>query len=79
MGADLGALVGIEEALEQRAENGRVDQAPVETRRGEQAGRSRPAPVAAARRPSNRPPLNQAISVRSNSPPVSISSNSLSK
>ena len=38
MGADLRALVGIEKALEQRAENGRVDQAPVETgRRIEQA------------------------------------------
>ncbi len=36
MGADLRALVGIEEALEQRAEDRRVDQAPVEARGGEQ-------------------------------------------
>ena len=36
MGADLRALVGIEKALEQRAENRRVDQAPVEARGGEQ-------------------------------------------
>ena len=35
MGADLRALVGIEKALEQSAEDGRVDQAPVEARRGE--------------------------------------------
>ena len=36
MRADLRALVGIEEALEQSAEDRRVDQAPVEARRGEQ-------------------------------------------
>ena len=34
MRADLGALIGIEKALEQRAEDGRVDLAPVEARRG---------------------------------------------
>ena len=36
MRADLRALVGIEKALEQRAEDRRVDQAPVEARGGEQ-------------------------------------------
>ena len=36
MRADLRALVGIEEALEQSAEDRRVDQAPVEARGGEQ-------------------------------------------
>ena len=36
MCADLRALVGVEKALEQRAEDRRVDQAPVEARRGEQ-------------------------------------------
>ena len=36
MGADLRALVGIEKALEQRAEDRRVDEAPVEAGGGEQ-------------------------------------------
>ena len=36
VGADLRSLVGVEEALEQRAENRRIDEAPVEARGGEQ-------------------------------------------
>src|ERR1700677_2582227 len=36
MRADLRPLVGIEEALEQSAEDRRVDQAPIEARSGEQ-------------------------------------------
>ena len=77
MRADLRPLVRIEKALEQSAENRRVDQAPVEAGGREQqadfdVGRAR-----AAGRPSNRPPLNSRICSRSKSPPFSMSAKRL--
>ena len=75
MGADLRALVGIEEALEQGAENRRVDQAPVEAGGGEQEAdfglleRQRRAAVEQAA-------VEFAMSSRSKSPPFAMSSNS---
>ena len=75
MGADLRALVGIEEALEQRAENRRIDLAPVEAAAACNKPMS-PESSGSARRPSNRPPLKCAMIVRSKSPPCSIAANS---
>ena len=77
MGADLRPLVGIEEALEQRAENRRVDEAQSRL----VAAKSKPISFcmsASGGRPLNKPPLNQRMFSRLKSPPSFMSANNCS-
>ena len=70
MRADLRALGGVERALEQRAEDRRLDVGPVVGVDFDRASISSRRQLDRRRASANRPPLNQGISSAPKSPPV---------
>ena len=77
MRAELAALVGVEAALEQGAEDRGVDVGPVELRGVGSGRRCRPVSRGRASSSSNRPPLNQSTGSKPTVPPAFIAPNSV--